>query len=85
MFSNLILIVLIYNFFIGPFVKVIILLNFTLQNFVFLFFMSILILILLIFLGPFAKLIFLFNFTLQSNIKFILYFNFDPDSFNYFF
>jgi len=33
----------------------------------------------------FSKLIFLFNFTFQSNIKFILYFNFDLHSFNYYF
>ena len=33
----------------------------------------------------FAKFIFLFNFTLQSNIECFLYFDFDLDSFNYFF
>jgi hypothetical protein len=33
----------------------------------------------------FSKLIFLFNFIIESNIKFILYFNFDLHSFNYHF
>jgi len=41
-------------------------------------------LILLIFFVPYAKFIFLFNFTLQANIKFIVYFNFHPHSFNSF-
>jgi hypothetical protein len=44
--------------------------------------MSILILIIFILLNSFAKLNFLFNFTFQSNLKFIWYLNFDPDSFN---
>jgi hypothetical protein len=44
-----------------------------------------LILILLVFLCPFVELIFLFYFTLQSKIKFILYFNFDPYFFNFYF
>jgi len=51
----------------------------------FLIFMTILILIILSIFGPFTKLIFLFNFTLQSNIKFILFFNFDPHSFKCYF
>jgi len=72
MFSSLVLIVFISNFFLGPFITVIILLNFTLQTkILFLFFMLIVTLILLIF-RPFTKLIFLFNFALQSNIKLIL-------------
>jgi hypothetical protein len=86
MFFNLVLIILISNVFLGPFVKNIIFFQFhssfkTLD----LFFMLVLILILLIFLDPFTKLIFLFNFTLQSNIKFILFFNFNPHSFNCYF
>jgi len=50
------------------------------------FFMSILVFIFIyLFSIFFSKLIFLFNFTFQSNIKFILYFNFDLHSFNYYF
>jgi hypothetical protein len=51
----------------------------------FVFLIWILIVIVLLFLGPVVKLFFLFNFILQSKIKFILYFNFDPHSFNCYF
>ena len=37
------------------------------------------------FFCPFTKLIHLFNFTIQSNIKFILYFNFDNHFSNFYF
>jgi len=67
-FFNLVLFILISIFFLNPFVKVIILFNFTLHPSIknlFLFFVLILILILLIFLlGPLAKRIFHFTFTL---------------------
>jgi hypothetical protein len=63
-----------------PFVKLPFIFKFTHQCF--LFFISISILILLIVFFLFVKLPFLLNFTL---IKFILYFNFDPYSFNCYF
>jgi len=85
-FSNLVLIVLIFNFFLSHFVKVIILFQFyPSAKTLFWFFMSILILIFLNFLCHFTKLNFLFNLTLQSNIKFISCFNFDLYFFNYYF
>jgi len=80
-FFNLIFIVLISNFFIGTFVKVIILFNSTIQSkYYFYFFMSILIFIIFYFFGPFAKLIYLFNFTLQSN-KELIFFQFSSSFF----
>ena len=73
-FFNLIFIVLISNFFIGTFVKVIILFNSTIQSkYYFYFFMSILIFIIFYFFGPFAKLIYLFNFTFQLNKELIFF------------
>jgi len=81
MFFNSALIILIFNFFSCPFVKLlffsILLFN---QNIVFIF-MIILTLILLIFL-VLLLIFFLFNFTLQSSLKFILCFNFNLHYFN---
>jgi hypothetical protein len=77
MFFNLIFIVLIFNFFSKPFCKSYYSFQFNPSiKILFLFFMSMLILILLIFLILLLNWFF-FNFILQSNIKFILYLNFD--------
>jgi hypothetical protein len=84
-FLTLILVVLIFNFFLDFFVKVIILFKFTLQSKICLYFYVNFDPHSFDFLGPFAKLIFFFNFTFQSNINFILYFNFDFHSFNCYF
>jgi len=84
-FLTLILVVLISNFFLDFFVKVIILFKFTLQSKICLYFYVNFDPHSFDFLGPFAKLIFLFNFTFQSHINFILYFNFDFHSFNCYF
>jgi len=75
MYFNLVLIVLISNFFVGSFLKVIILFNFTLQlqHFYFIFlcqFWSSFFLIFFILLLNW----FFFNFTLQLNTKFIFIF-----------
>jgi len=70
MFFNLILIVLISNFFLP--VRFIILFNFTIQSKIYFDFLCQFQSSFFWFFCPFAKLIFLYNFTLQSNIKFLL-------------
>jgi len=85
MFSNLVFIVLIFIFFLGPFIKIIILFNFTFQSkYYFLFLCQFWSSFFWIFFDPFTKLIFVFNFILQSNIRFILFFNFYPHYFNWY-
>jgi hypothetical protein len=80
-FSNLVIIVFIWIFFLSPFCKSYhSFQSLNLITILFLFFMSILILISFFFVLLLNW--FFFNFTIQLNIKFILYFIFYPYSFN---